>query len=201
MDDMSSIGGEVESGSVSCSESIEQNDEAIVGSLCTCPLCRKELPDGFILVKQDCLDRFSICQRCGYAWEKGPNSPKRCPECGSFKWSTLPVQNVCFRCGHQWRSRFDTKPIKCPECQSRNWFKPGDQVLREEIAAKLNRIREASSNDCLDEEEIRMARAMPVAILKCLDGESILESAYETQVPILDLILCLESEGVEIRIR
>lgn len=75
-------------------------------------------------------------------------------------------------------------------------------MLREEIASKLKKMQDVSYNDCLlDEEEIRIIRDMSVAILKCLDGKSILESARETQVPIMDLILCMESRGIEIRIR
>ena len=168
---------------------------------CTCPLCKGDLPDGYILVKRGLLDSFAICSRCGYAWEKNRDAPKRCPNCGSFKWANPPTQNHCLRCGHEWNSRRETKPSKCPSCRSKNWNKTDREMLDEEIAMALKMFKEVPENEEDSHDDDECEKNMQAAVQRCLHGEGVYRTAVELSVPILDLILNLKSKGADIRIK
>ncbi len=170
--------------------------------LCTCPLCKGDLPDDYVLVRRSLLDNFTICSRCGYAWEKNKETPKRCPNCGSYKWTNPPTQNHCLRCGHSWYSRRGTKPSKCPHCRSKNWYKTDRDLLDEEIATAMRQLEKIpESGDDVSQDDGESRRTMEAAVQRCFLGQDVFTTAIELSVPILDLILNLKSKGIEVRIR
>lgn len=177
-------------------------EEDVFRVLCTYPLCKGDLPDDYVLVRRSLLDNFTICSRCGYAWERNKEAPKRCPNCGSYRWMNPPTQNTCLRCGHRWNSRRGTKPAKCPSCRSKNWYKTDQEMLEEEIATgmvMLEKVPEARDDGRRDDSELK--EALQAAVQRCFRGEGVYSVAIDLSVPILDLILALKSEGIEVRIR
>ena len=179
-----------------------EGEDDVFHVLCTCPLCKGDLPDDYVLVRRSLLDNFTICSRCGYAWEKNKETPKRCPNCGSYKWTNPPIQNHCLRCGHRWYSRRGTKPSKCPSCRSKNWYKTDREMLDEEIATAMRQLEKIPvSRDEVRTDDGESRRAMEAAVQRCSLGQSVFSTAIELSVPILDLILNLKSKGIEARIR
>lgn len=146
--------------------------------LCSCPLCKGELPEDYVIVRRSLLDNFTICSRCGYAWEKNKETPKRCPNCGSYKWTNPPTENHCLRCGHRWHSRRGTKPSKCPSCRSKNWYKTDREMMDEGIAIamrQLEKIPEIEDDDSRDDEESK--KAMEAAVQRCFLGHGVFATA------------------------
>lgn len=66
------------------------------------------------------------CVRCGYTWGSTSKNPRRCPQCGTYKWDKVPETYDCLRCGHTWTAKRDWPPKRCPKCRSASWNTEAD---------------------------------------------------------------------------
>lgn len=62
------------------------------------------------------------CTRCGYSWSKRCDEPKKCPQCGSYRWKEPAYKMTCGICHHKWISSNPNGPRRCPRCGTYEWM-------------------------------------------------------------------------------
>lgn len=177
--------------------------EGVIYTCCVCPLCKGDLSEEYILVKRSSLDNFTICARCGYAWEKNKISPKRCPSCGTYKWADTNTQHECFRCGHTWLSRRGTRPSRCPSCRSTTWNRTDEDILERGIVNGMRMLDEIAgiADRHFSPEDLAFMSLIDSAVCRCALGEPVYDVAVDMSAPVLDILLELRARGIEYRMR
>ncbi len=160
---------------------------------CTCPHCGRSFNycgtdftgEAIIETFDDMYEDqyfFCTCSKCGHSWNSIKEAPKRCPSCGSYRWTESKVILDCKRCGYVWEARGNMKPARCPRCRSLSWMKPNSppQIAKGIV---IDAVRE--------DYERRFAEAME----RCLQGEPVWDVCVELDVAIIEVMLTLRGYG------